>query len=59
MLGHLDAQEEEKTMMTFKGAYVAAAMILTAVCWSAAHLLRDGSIGVYGFTATGCPMWDR
>jgi hypothetical protein len=46
-------------MMTFKGAHVATAMILTSVRWSAAHPLRDGSIGVYGFTAMGCPMWER
>jgi hypothetical protein len=46
-------------MMTFQGAHVATAMILPSVYWSVAHPLRDGSIGIYGFTAPGCPMWER
>jgi hypothetical protein len=58
-LRHLDDQGEEKGIMTFKSAHVAAAMILTSVRWSVAHPVRDGSIDVYGFTAPGCPMWER
>jgi len=46
-------------MMTFKGAHVSTAMILTSVRWSVTHPLRDCSIDEYGFTATGCPMWER
>jgi hypothetical protein len=55
---HLDDQGAEKTIMIFKGAHVAAAMILTSVRWPVAHPLSDCSIGVYGSTATGCPMWE-